>query len=226
MRAFICVLALAGLTGVAHAQTPPPPLIDGAALAGPPPAAESAEAAADRLAMRPTPSAERMAQAVADLAYDPWRAFAPAMGDTFTQARFPATARVLTTVTSALSGPINAAKAQYDRQRPYASNRAVLQCDELPANASNGGSYPTGHGAAGWAWALTLAELAPSRADAILQRGRDFGDSRVICGYHFPSDIDAARVIAAGVIARLHADPSFRRNLDAARRELSRAYAD
>jgi acid phosphatase (class A) len=69
-----------------------------------------------------------------------------------------------------------------------------------------------------------LAELAPSRADAILQRGRDFGDSRVICGYHYPSDIEAGRTIAAGVIARLHADASFRRDLDAARAELARAY--
>jgi acid phosphatase (class A) len=46
----------------------------------------------------------------------------------------------------------------------------------------------------------------------------------VICGYHFPSDVDAGRIIAAGGVARLHADASFRRALDAARRELARAY--
>jgi acid phosphatase (class A) len=207
----------------ASAQTAPP-LIDGVALAGPPPAPESAEAASDRLAMRQAPSAERLAQAVADLAFDPWRAFAPALDDRFTQERFPATARVLSAVTAAISGPINAAKAEFDRPRPFAVDRTVMQCDALPANPSTGGSYPTGHGAAGWAWALTLAELAPARADAILQRGRDFGDSRVICGYHFPSDVEAARLIAAGVVARLHAEPGYRRDLDAARRELSRVY--
>jgi len=102
----------------------------------------------------------------------------------------------------------------------------VLQCDDPGPNVSLGGSYPTGHGGAGWAWALVLAELAPARADAILQRGRDFGESRVICGYHFPSDIEAARLIAAGAVARLHADPAFRRTLDAARRELARAYPE
>jgi acid phosphatase (class A) len=174
--------------------------------------------------MRPAPNAERLAQAVADLAFDPWRAFAPALGADFAHERFPATARVLAAVTSAIASPINSAKAEYDRPRPYAANRAVLQCDDPDPNAGAGGSYPTGHGAAGWAWALTLAELAPARTDAILRRGRDFGDSRVICGYHFPSDIDAARLIAAGVVARLHADAHFRRDLDAARRELSRAY--
>ncbi len=224
MRAIVWIAAAALFAGAAYAQTPP--LIDGAALAGPPPAPQSAQAAADRLAMRPTPSAERMAQAVSDLAFDPWRAFTPAFDANFTEARLPATARVLTAVTRAIAGPINAAKAEYDRERPYAANRAVLQCDDPGPNASNSGSYPTGHGAGGWAWALALAELAPARADAILQRGRDFGDSRIICGYHFPSDIEAARLISAGVIARLHADPAFRRDLDAARRELARAYPD
>lgn len=224
MRAIILIAAVALCAGGAHAQTPP--LIDGAALAGPPPAPQSAQAAADRLAMAPAPGGERMAQAVSDLAFDPWRAFTPVFDANFTEARLPATARVLGAVTRAIAGPVNAAKAQYDRERPYATNRAVLQCDELAANASTGGSYPTGHGAGGWAWALALAELAPARADAILQRGRDFGESRVICGYHFPSDIEAARLIAAGVIARMHAEAAFRRDLDAARRELARAYPD
>ena len=222
MRAPLIVAAVL-VASAAHAQTAPP-LIDGAALAGPPPAPDSAQAAADRLAMRPTPSDARMAQAISDLAFDPWRAFTPAFDAHFTQSRLPATARVLTSVTSAIAGPINAAKAAYDRPRPYAANREVLQCDDPGPNASNGGSYPTGHGAAGWAWALVLAELAPARADAILQRGRDFGESRIICGYHFPTDIEAARLVSAGVVARLHADPAFRRDLDAARRELSRAY--
>jgi acid phosphatase (class A) len=70
-----------------------------------------------------------------------------------------------------------------------------------------------------------LAELVPSRADAILQRGRDYGDSRVVCGLHYPSDVEAGRTIAAAALARLHADPAFRRALDEARSELAQAYA-
>lgn len=218
-------ITAASMAASAHAQTRPS-LIDGAALAGPPPAADSAHAAADRLAMRPVTSEARLSQAIADLAFDPWRAFGPVMGEEFTAARLPATARVFTSITRALGGPVNGAKDAYDRPRPYAADPNVMQCDALPANAGMGGSYPTGHGAAGWAWALALAELTPARADAILQRGRDFGESRIICGYHFPSDIEAGRLIAAGLIARMHAEPSFRRELDAARRELARAYRD
>jgi acid phosphatase (class A) len=225
MRTIIYAAIFGALASAANAQTPQS-LIDGAALVGPPPAAESAQGAADRLAMRPAPNEARMAQAVSDLAFDPWQAFAPALGENFTAERFPATALVLTTLTRALAGPVNGAKTEYDRPRPYAADRRVLQCDDPGPDVSTTGSYPTGHGAAGWAWALTLAELAPARADAILQRGRDFGESRIICGYHFPSDVDAGRLIAAGVVARLHADAAFRRALDAARREMTRAYAD
>lgn len=222
----ILAAAVLSVCGAAAAQAQTPPLIDGAALSGPPPSAESPQGAADRLAMRPAMSEARLAQAIADLAFDPWRAFTPVFGASFNAERLPATARVFSAVTAAIAGPINAAKTTYDRPRPYAADRSVLQCDDPGPDVSLGGSYPTGHGGAGWAWALALAELAPTRADEILQRGRDFGESRIICGYHYPSDIEAARLIAAGALARLHADAAFRRTMDAARRELARAYPD
>jgi acid phosphatase (class A) len=207
----------------AHAQTAP--IIDAPALIGPPPAAGTPREAADRLSMRAPVSDERLTQARADLRYDPWIAFSAPMGERFVRERLPRTAALLERVTENIEPPTDAAKAEYARQRPYVGDMSILRCD-TPTNPSSTNSYPTGHGAAGWAWALTLAELSPSRADSILLRGREFGDSRVICGYHYPSDIDAARVIAAGVIARLHADASFRRDVDAARRELARAGLD
>jgi acid phosphatase (class A) len=85
------------------------------------------------------------------------------------------------------------------------------------------GSYPSGHSALGWGWALVLAEAAPERADAILQRGRDFGQSRLVCNVHWQSDIDNGRLMAAATVARLHADAAFRADLDAARAEVAAA---
>lgn len=222
LRALIFAGALT-FAAPGFAQTTP--IIDGPALAGPPPAAGSAREAADRLAMRPQVSEERFAQAVADLEFDPWRMFRPVLGEAFTRERLPRTDAVLRATIAGVNPAVNAAKDHYNRPRPYAEDRSLLRCDQ-PENPGLAGSYPTGHGAGGWALALVLAELVPSRADAILQRGRDFGESRLICGYHFLSDIEASRLIAAGGVARLHADPEFRRQLDAARRELARAYQD
>jgi len=223
--AFVAAIALAA---PAQAQNRPivngPPPIDAPALIGSAPAPDSARAAADRLSMRGQVSPERLARANADNPWTPWVAMQPVFGDGFTEQRLPRTARVFNDVLQGLSPAIGAAKNANSRPRPLITDPSVLRCDALDPAVAAQSSYPSGHGAGGWAWALVLAELVPSRADAVLQRGRDFGDSRVICGYHYPSDIEAGRTIASGVIARLHADVNFRRDLDAARSELARAY--
>ena len=224
-------LAIVGTAAAQTAQPAPsrpvvnaPPPIDAPALIGSAPTPDSVRAAADRLSMRGQVSPERLARANADNPWTPWVAMQPVFGDNFTEQRFPRTARVFAGVLRGLSPAIGAAKNANSRPRPLITDPSVLRCDALDPAVARQSSFPSGHGAGGWAWALVLAELVPARADAILQRGRDFGDSRVICGYHYPSDIEAGRTIASGVIARMHADASFRRDLDAARSELARAY--
>jgi len=68
---------------------------------------------------------------------------------------------------------------------------------------------------------LILAELAPDRATAILNRGRAFGESRVVCGVHSPSAVDAGRTNGASLVATLHGQTAFRADLEAAREELA-----
>jgi acid phosphatase (class A) len=83
----------------------------------------------------------------------------------------------------------------------------------------NNGSYPSGHTIEGWSAALLLSELNPERADTILARGYMYGQSRVIAGYHWQSDVDAGYMAASAGIARLHADKRFQRLLKKAKRE-------
>ncbi|HUD31195.1 MAG TPA: phosphatase PAP2 family protein, partial [Novosphingobium sp.] len=83
------------------------------------------------------------------------------------------------------------------------------------------GSFPSGHSAVGWGWALILAEVVSDRADAILQRGKDFGDSRLVCNVHWASDVDAGRLMASATVARLHAAQQFRADITAARAEIA-----
>ena len=83
------------------------------------------------------------------------------------------------------------------------------------------GSYPSARGAVGWAYALALAELRPDRADEILQRGREFGQSRVICDQEWASDVEAGRTIAAVMIGRLESNAGYTADLAAARKEVA-----
>jgi acid phosphatase (class A) len=112
------------------------------------------------------------------------------------------------------------AKDYYKRSRPFVVHHTSTCYPKDDALLRHDGSYPSGHSALGWGYALVLAELDPSHADAILTRGRDFGQSRLVCGAHWQSDIDEGRVIAAATVARLHADSGFREDLEAARAEV------
>lgn len=117
------------------------------------------------------------------------------------------------------------AKQAYQRTRPYVllNTSTCVPSDE--SRLAKDGSYPSGHSAIGWTWALVLAELAPERADALLRRGRAYGQSRGICGYHWKSDIEAGRLIGAATVARLHDDEMFKAQIVAARGEISKATA-
>lgn len=114
------------------------------------------------------------------------------------------------------------AKNYYNRTRPYAYYEEDTCNPEQQEELSTNGSYPSGHTSIGWATALVLAEINPGRQDEILDRGFQMGESRVICGYHFQSDVDAGRLTAAGAVARLHADEGFSKQLDKAKKEFSR----
>lgn len=118
----------------------------------------------------------------------------------------------------------SAIKARYQRTRPFVQHNANSCSPADEAQLRQDGSYPSGHSAIGWGWALVLAELLPDRANEILQRGRDFGQSRVVCDVHWQSDVEGGRTVAAAVNARLHADPTFRADLDAARAELAASH--
>jgi acid phosphatase (class A) len=115
-----------------------------------------------------------------------------------------------------------AAKKHYARVRPFMMNDQPSCKPEDEEDLRNDGSYPSGHTAIGWAWSLILCELFPEKTDALMARGREFGESRIICNVHWHSDVVAGRLVGAAVVARLHADPEFRSDLKAVKREISK----
>lgn len=114
------------------------------------------------------------------------------------------------------------AKDYYNRQRPFAFFGEDTCNPEQQAELSTNGSYPSGHTSIGWATALVLSEINPDRIDEIMERGYQMGDSRVICGYHFQSDVDAGRVVGSAAVAALHADEAFCKQLEKAKKEFAK----
>ena len=118
-----------------------------------------------------------------------------------------------------------AAKNHYNRTRPFMENNRPTCSPKDEAFLRKDGSYPSGHTTIGWAWALILTEIAPAQTDAILARGRSFGDSRLVCNVHWQSDVNEGRIMGASTVARLHADPAFLADLDAAKADYEIARA-
>jgi acid phosphatase (class A) len=116
------------------------------------------------------------------------------------------------------------AKSFYDRPRPYQRFQMEHICGAEKAPApevplKGGSSYPSGHTSFGWSAVLILAEVAPERAQPLLARGREYGESRIVCEVHYPSDVAAGQVIATAVVERLYSVPEFSRDLARAKQE-------
>ena len=109
-------------------------------------------------------------------------------------------------------------KEHYQRKRPFLVDEGPI-CLPRAGCLLTTFDYPSGHAALGWATGLLLAEIAPGRAAGILARARAFGDSRVICGVHNVSAVEAGRMAGAAMAAELHGSAAFRADLDRARRE-------
>ena len=62
-------------------------------------------------------------------------------------------------------------------------------------------SYPSGHGTLGAACAILMAAMVPERATELFARGREYGESRLVVGAHYPRDIEAGRIAATVAVA-------------------------
>lgn len=195
----------------------------------PAPKPGSAEDEADRAAFRASrrlAGSPRWQQAIGDVDESVpaiLTDFSPAAGRPLSPAATPTLTRLLTRMRGDVAAAVNAVKPVYARRRPFLADAGVI-CQPRRA-LENSFDYPSGHTSWGTSVALVLAELMPARSTPILARGRDYGDSRVICGAHNASAIAAGRQAAAAVVARLHGDAAFRHDLDAIRAELDAARA-
>jgi acid phosphatase (class A) len=149
--------------------------------------------------------------------------FSCALNAPVSEAATPRLYKLLRRTLADLGGSTYAAKIHYNRARPFIWNQEPICTPNDQAILATDGSYPSGHAAAGWGWALILAELSPAQSDAILLRGLSFDESRNVCNVHWHSDVVQARNVAAGTVARLHADDDFRADLGAAKGELAAA---
>lgn len=151
-------------------------------------------------------------------------AFSCSLGIKLDPNKAPRLIKLITMAGATANAQSHAAKDYFKRLRPFQIDKGKT-CQ--PAEELKGSyDYPSGHTTWGWTWALILANLAQDRATAILARGRAYGESRVVCGVHNYSAIEAGRMTASGTYAAELGQPEFQTDLAAARAELTALRAD
>jgi acid phosphatase (class A) len=239
----VCIAITAGCAGIEGQSKPaavpeirpgilagylqPEVLPNSLALIPPPPAEGSAAFALDEevsrrsLALRGSPRWELAAKDAELMFPEAAGTFSCALNAPITEQETPHLYMLLRRTLADAGLSTYTAKNQYQRMRPFMVNKEPTCTPDEEEHLKKDGSYPSGHTAIGWAWALILTEIAPGQADAILARGRAFGKSRNICNVHWHSDVVEGRFMGAAAVARLHADPAFRAELESAKAELA-----
>lgn len=198
---------------------------DSLKIVAPPPAEGSPAFAQDEAVRDAALSLEgtaryRLAVADADRSHESTlRAFQCALGTDINSEEMPKLSRLLAKVRVDVRAASYRAKTHYKRPRPYVAHNAKA-CAPGEGIVQDDGSYPSARGAVGWAYGLVLAEVDPARGEALISRGREFGQSRVVCDAEWQSDVDAGRVLATEVVKRMHSSKAFQSDLAAARAEL------
>ena len=118
------------------------------------------------------------------------------------------------------------AKRYWHRPRPYMASPEVERWGDvapdypMPADLARErdiSAYPSGHTAFGTACAIVLAQLVPEQRAALFARARLYGESRVIIGAHYPSDVEAGRIIGTAAAAVMLRNAQFQEDLQRAR---------
>ncbi|TZG27967.1 acid phosphatase [Sphingomonas montanisoli] len=170
-------------------------------------------------ALKGTP---RWDMAVNDVAADTasmMRDFSCAAGIKLTPQTAPKTAALLDKASIDSNEAIEKIKIFYRRQRPFQIDQGEV-CEPI-ANLGRSYDYPSGSATRSWTWGLILAEVLHKQASPILARARAFGESRVVCGSHNASAIEAGRMAAGSMLDVVRTERAYADAVVASRVELT-----
>lgn len=199
--------------------------VDFQTILGPPPAPDSRWDHADQQLVEAYQNVDEARFESAKLDEEQlYSRFEKAFGHPINSAATPRLVHLLDRALLDVDATAAAAKSRYQRPRPYQRMQLHRVCNKGDApireeHPMHGASYPSGHSVHGWTVAMILSRVAPERAQALMDRAEEYEESRLICGMHFPTDIEAGQVVAAAVVTRLDTSAEFRADVAKAGKE-------
>lgn len=150
------------------------------------------------------------------------RHFGNVIGLTLSEENTPAIVELMSHVHNISKLSAYTLKSRYFRKRPYVQMGEPTPLPLWEKQGSKESSFASAHANMAWMLALVLSEVVPECNNEILRTGFDYGYDRLIVGFHWASDIEAGRLLACAVVARLHANPEFLKQIKKARKEYLR----
>jgi acid phosphatase (class A) len=133
----------------------------------------------------------------------------PVLGPKFTKQNMPELAAFFDKVTEAARIGVGPLKQKYKKMRPFQYDKNIHTPENIAAK-SMGPTYPSGHSTTGALSAILLSQMIPEKRDALYERGWEYGINRVMSGAAYPSDWDAAHMIAELAVFQMMKNPDFR----------------
>lgn len=113
-------------------------------------------------------------------------------------------------------------KEKYKRIRPFATFKDPSLTPWSDPEEEQTFSYPSGHTARGYMYAMVLTVLDPSLSLKLIGRAQEYALHRIVCGHHWKSDIDAALMLVAGIFPMVVSTDAFQAQLKKAREEYAK----
>jgi acid phosphatase (class A) len=226
-RSFIIAAVVTAALATAHAADLPKPsfvtpaTLDLSTLLPPPPANDSTQTKtelAEVEQVQAEASPERVHQAVADYEETVYAVINGDLGPAFTPEKLPVATAFFARVLADGKLIVAPAKAVWGRPRPFLVDSKIKLCTGKEASAS----YPSGHATLSTIAAIILSDMLPEKRTAIFQSAARFQESRVVCGAHYPSDVEAGKIAGALVVQQMRANPEYQREFAAAKEEVRR----
>jgi acid phosphatase (class A) len=211
----ILCLCLIGAAAPAHWLKPGD--FDLKSLLGGPPADDSAEHRAEvdkLLSLQADRTPDEVARCKSEEDVTVF-AFSTVLGKEFNAENLPLTAKLMEQANDDDRAVTGAGKKIWNRVRPSLADSRVKPCVAL----EHSGSFPSGHASRGMMWAELLAEIFPKDRSALIARGKQIGDDRVLAGMHYPSDVVAGQKVGAEVARKLLENPQFKEEFEKVKQE-------
>jgi acid phosphatase (class A) len=139
---------------------------------------------------------------------------ANSVGEWFNIDNFPATAQLVSNCLQDIRITEFFLKRYFKRSRPYQLDSRLQPLQQIPTPA-----FPSGHTLWAYGEALVFSEIIPEKRNTFLELADQVRWSREILGIHYPSDNEAARVIAWHLLKSWYHNPVFISDLEKAKKE-------